>query len=190
MKRIILVVILALFCTSELSSQQRRLQQRRSRAIIDGDTVLVVDLPTVPVFAVPIDRHKHRRLIRNVKVAYPIAKEASKKLNQVETNLKKLGSRRAQNRYLERVEDELVAEYTPVLSKMTYSQGKVLIKLIDRETQRSSYTILRSLRGNFSAFFWQATARLFGANLKEEYDKEGDDALIEKIIILYEAGVL
>ena len=73
---------------------------------------------------------------------------------------------------------------------MTLSQGKLLIKLIDRETDQTSYDLVKQLRGGFRAFFWQQASRLFGANLKDTYDAEGDDQIIEELIMLYEAGLL
>ena len=73
---------------------------------------------------------------------------------------------------------------------MTISQGRILIKLIDRETRNTSYTLIRDYRGKFSAAFWQGIARFFGTNLKEEYDPYGEDALIEAIIKEIDAGRL
>lgn len=73
---------------------------------------------------------------------------------------------------------------------MTLSQGKLLIKLIDRETDQTSYELVKELRGGFRAVFWQSIARLFGANLKDTYDKEGEDMMVEELIRLYEAGLL
>ena len=130
------------------------------------------------------DRHAP---LRNVKKVYPIAIAAREKLRETEEHLLTLKSKRAQQAYIKQVEKELKAEYTPVLKRMTFSQGKILIKLIDRETDRTSYELVR---GSFSAFFWQGVARIFGANLKDRYDKEGEDKIIEQIIMLYEAGLI
>ena len=88
------------------------------------------------------------------------------------------------------MEKELVKRYTPVLERMTRSQGLVLIKLIDREVNRTAFQLLEDYRSKFSARFWNTIGRLFKANLKAGYDPEGEDALIEQIIILYEAGLL
>ena len=95
------------------------------------------------------------------------------------------------NYNLKELEKELVERYTPILEKMTYSQGKILIRLIDRETERTSYELLEEFRGKFAAKFWNTIARIFRANLKQEYDPtQGEDKLIEQIINLYEAGLL
>jgi SOS response regulatory protein OraA/RecX len=81
-------------------------------------------------------------------------------------------------------------EYTPVLKHMTRTQGRVLLKLIDRETKYTAYEILREFRGGFVAGFWQSVSRIFGQNLKSEYDREGDDKVLEQIVLYYEAGLL
>ncbi len=93
-----------------------------------------------------------------------------------------------QKKYVKGVEDDLKRQYTPILKRMSMYQGIVLLKLIDRETGSSSYGLVKELRGGFSALFWQGIARVFGANLKLEYDKDGDDKIIEELIILYESG--
>jgi pyruvate dehydrogenase complex dehydrogenase (E1) component len=76
------------------------------------------------------------------------------------------------------------------LRKLTFSQGRLLIKLIDRETGDTSYKLIKELKGGFSAFMWQSVARIFGSNLKSEYEMEGDDAMIERIIIMIDNGML
>ena len=159
---------------------------------VDGETVLHYRMNAVPVYArLLIDRQKNARLIRNVKLVYPIALYANRKLLEMESVLATMGGdRRAQERYTKEVEKELKEQYTPIIKKMSFSQGKVLIKLIDRQTGQTSYELVREMRGKFSAFFWQNLGRLFGMNLKTEYDAEGDDQLIEQIIRYHEAGVL
>ena len=88
------------------------------------------------------------------------------------------------------MERQLKKKYTPVLHRMTFSQGKLLIKLIDRETGHTSYALVKELRNGFSAFLWQNVGRIFGMNLKDTYDATGDDQFIEMLIRLYEAGYL
>ena len=156
-----------------------------------GDTLINFRMNPVPFYSnILIDRDKHRRLIRNVKIVYPIARYANDKLIEMEATLGTIKNKRDQERYTKEVERELKELYTPVIKKMSFSQGKVLIKLIDRETGHTSYQLVKDLRGNFSAFFWQNLGRLFGMNLKDTYDPEGDDQLIEQIITYYEAGLL
>ena len=91
---------------------------------------------------------------------------------------------------MKKVEKDVFAEYEDDMRDMTITQGRLLIKLIDRETQNTSYTLIKDYRGKFSAAFWQGIARIFGTNLKEEYDPYGDDVLIESIIQEIDAGRL
>ncbi|GHV00763.1 hypothetical protein FACS1894159_07190 [Bacteroidia bacterium] len=162
--------------------------------VIDGDTVAQKVFMPVYCFSSRKGRgvkgQDVQRLIRNVKKVYPIAREANRRLRDVEDHLLTLKTTREQDRYIKSVERDLKEEYTPVLKNMTFSQGKILIKLIDRETDNTSYELVRQLRGNFSAFFWQSIARIFGANLKDTYQRDGEDKLIEEIITLYEAGLI
>lgn len=157
----------------------------------NGDSVACFQMTPVPVFSrVLIDWNKHRRLIRNLKVVYPIAKFANDKLREMEVELEKIPNKRDQEKYVKAVEKELKQQYTPILKKMSFSQGKILIKLIDRETGRTSFQLVKDMRGNFSAFFWQNLGRIFGMNLKDTYDPEGEDKVLEQLIHLYEAGLL
>lgn len=155
-----------------------------------GDTVPLVKLMPVYCFRKKADMRKYYKLIAIVKSVYPIAKTANEKLQQMEAHMATLPNDHQRNAYAKKVEKELKEEYTPILKKMTFSQGKVLIKLIDRETSRTSYQLVKEIRGGFTAFFWQGIARIFGANLKDQYDKEGEDRAIEQIILLYEAGLI
>ncbi len=158
--------------------------------IIDGDTVIKVSILPVYVFRKPKDMRRYQKLVRNVKIVYPYAKQARAYLDTLEAEILKINNPKERARFAKAMEKEIVRKYRPVLEQMTFSQGKILIKLIDRETERTSYQILKQFRGGFVAGFWQTIARIFKANLKDEYDKEGDDQLIEQIIILYEAGLL
>lgn len=167
-----------------------------ARAIIlDGDTIWVADLDEVYIF--PTKRFKNRRerrrytrLIHNVKKAYPWARMAGRKLAEVEIHMATLETEKQQKEYIRVVEKELLGDYKHDLKKLTVTQGRILIKLIDRETGDTSYELVKELRGNLSAALWQALARLFGSNLKSKYDAGGEDRLIEEIIILIENGQL
>ena len=88
------------------------------------------------------------------------------------------------------MEKELFKEYKPELKKLTFSQGKLLIKLIDRECNQSSYNLLKAFLGSFRAGFWNLFAGMFGTSLKTEYDPEGKDFMIERIVVLVENGLL
>jgi hypothetical protein len=161
------------------------------REVVDGDTLYVYQMTPLPIFARPFDTSGNERLIRNLKIVYPIAKFANNKLREMERVLATMeGQPRKQQQYIKQVEKELKEQYTPILKRMSFSQGKILIKLIDRETGHTTYNLVKEMRGNFSAFFWQNLGKLFGMNLKATYDKEGEDRLIERLIILYEAGLI
>ncbi len=162
-----------------------------TREVENGDTTYVYHMRAIPVFARIMDIRGNERLIRNLKIVYPIAQYANRKLREMEATLATMeGNRRAQERYTKQVEKELKEQYTPIIKRMSFSQGKILIKLIDRETGSTSYDLVRELRGGFSAFFWQNLGRVFGMNLKTTYDATGEDQLIERLIILFEAGLI
>ena len=163
--------------------------------VIDGDTLWVADLDEVYIFPTRKfknrrERRRYTRLIHNVKRVYPWAKLAGEKLAEVETVMDTLETEKEQRQYIKQVEDEMLRDYKEDLKKLTITQGRILIKLVDRETGDTSYELVRELRGNLSAAFWQALARLFGSNLKSEFDAEGEDRLIEEIVVLIENGQL
>ncbi len=159
------------------------------KVVFDGDTMPMITMRPVIVYA-RLDLSQHARLIRNLKKVYPIAKFANMKLQEMEATLATIDNPRQQEQYAKRIEQELKDQFTPLIRQMSFSQGRILIKLIDRETGRTSYRLVQELRGNFTAFFWQGLARLFGNNLKSQYDAEGEDRLIEQLIHLYEVGLI
>jgi hypothetical protein len=163
--------------------------------VIDGDTLWVAELDEVYIFPTKKfknrrERRRYTRLIYNVKKAYPWAKLAGEKLAEVEVHLLSLETEKEQKAYMKQVEQELLKDYKDDLKKLTITQGRILIKLVDRETGDTSYELVEDLRGKLSAIFWQALARLFGSNLKSVYEPEGEDHLIEEIVVLIENGQL
>lgn len=130
-------------------------------------------------------------MIRDIRKVYPYAKEAGKKLEAYAPILDSLtDNRKEQKVYFQIIEDGLMSQYGDELKKLNTRQGRLLIKLVDRECNRSSYEILRNFRGSFSAFFWQGIARIWGYNLKTEYDYEGEDKHMEMIVSAIESGQL
>lgn len=193
-KKIILILIL-LASTTLIIAQERSKWSIRGGVIggievEDGDTIQKVNILPIYAFTKPKDMRQYQRLVNNVKKVYPYAKEARMYLDSLNMAYENAGSNRKKDEISRNLEKTIVKKYTPVLMKMTRSQGKILIKLIDRETSYTAYNLVDEYRGSFSAKFWNTIARVFKANLKEGYDKEGEDALIEQIIILYEAGLL
>lgn len=163
--------------------------------IIDGDTVPVKYLPYVTIveerrFVSENERKRWERLKYNVKKVYPYAKLAGQLLDKYQVQLDTVQSERQRRKYFKQIEEELKAEFDDDLRSMTSTQGRILIKLIDRETGDSSYEIVQEFRGNLSAFFWQGLSRMFGQDLKSRYDPYGEDAEIENIIHLIEAGAI
>lgn len=156
----------------------------------NGDSIAVIHMLPVYVFNRGIDRRRWYKLVQAVKKVYPVAQAARQKMADMEDELARLPTKKAQKAYIKSVYDEIKGEYTPVLKHMTRTQGRVLLKLIDRETDYTAYEILREFRGGFVAGFWQTVSRIFGQNLKSEYDKEGEDRMIEQIVVYYEAGLL
>jgi hypothetical protein len=135
-------------------------------------------------------RKEYNRLVRNVKKTLPIAKEVNRAIIETYEYLQTISNEKEKEKHLKLVEKSIKEQYTPIMKKMTFSQGKLLIKLINRETDSSSYELIKAFLGPFKAGFYQAFASLFGASLKKEYHPENEDAMIERIVLLVENGQL
>ncbi len=163
--------------------------------VVDGDTIPYYELSTINVAATRMflserDKRRFDKLVKNVKKVYPYAKLAGLKLRQYNDILAKAPSDAERRKIMKRAEKEIKDEFGSDLKNLTFSQGKILIKLLYRETGSSSYALVQELRGKFTAFFYQAFARLFGYNLKITYDPEGEDKSIEIIVGLIEKGLI
>jgi hypothetical protein len=134
--------------------------------------------------------YRYQRLIYNLKKVYPYSRVVRAKLGAINAELEKIPYERDRKKYLRKVEKDVFGEYEDDVRDMTITQGRLLIKLIDRETLNTSYDLIRQYRGTLSAAFWQSIARIFGTNLKEEYDPYGEDAIIEIILHEIESGNL
>lgn len=164
--------------------------------ILDGDTIPLVYLREVNVYSSGMlltakEIKKNAKMIRNVRMMLPYAKEAKRRLDALEVEISNL-PKKQRKAAIKKAEQQLKADYKDQLSKYTFSQGLVLIKLIDRETSRTAYSLVGELRGSFRAGLYQALARLFGYNLKTKYDPQHDkkDELMERIIVSIERGQL
>lgn len=166
------------------------------RAFVDNfDTIPHLQLPEVVVFSWldfsrERDFRRHQRLIHNVKKVYPYARLAGIKLREYEKVLQAASSDRERRRIMKQAEREIKEQFEGELKELTFTQGRILIKLIDRETRETSYTLLRELRGDVTAFFYQGFARIWGYNLKTKYDPNGEDEMIELIVRMIESGQL
>lgn len=132
----------------------------------------------------------YMRLVKNVKTVLPIAKEANMIMMETAEYLETLPNKKAKDEHMKRVEQSIMNQYKPKMKKLTYSQGKLLIKLIYRESHSSSYELIQAFLGPVRAGFYQAFAWVFGASLKKEYDPEGIDRLTERVVLLVESGQL
>lgn len=166
-----------------------------SARVIDGDTLLIIELEPVDVVASRVfdsrlEAWRYNRLVRNVKAAYPFAKLAGEMFEEYGEYIMSLESDRERRRFTREMEREIREELEDDLKRLTVTQGFILIKLIDRETRHTTYEILKDYRGAFSAIFWQSLSRLFGLSLRTEYDPYGSDRMIEEIVQMIEAGQL
>ena len=160
-----------------------------------GDSIQYMEMNNVYVFPPVVFENKkqqgaYMRLVKNVKTVLPIAKEAKMIMMETAEYLETLPDAKAREEHLARVEKSIMQEYKPRMKKLTYSQGKLLIKLIYRESHSSGYELIQAFLGPMRAGFYQAFAWAFGASLKKEYDPEGIDRLTERVVLMVEAGQL
>lgn len=204
MKLFTAILILFVY-VSDATAQTDSLKQRndtlQGRSFLlqkvnrNGVTLPEVEIKEVTVYAHPrfprkSDFRKYERLIYNLKKVYPYSLIVRSRLSMVDSDMRNIDNENDRKEYLKKVEKDVFAEYEGAVRDMTITQGRLLIKLIDRETQNTSYTLIQDYRGKLAAAFWQGIARIFGTNLKEEYDPYGEDALIESIILEIDAGNL
>ena len=163
--------------------------------VYEGDTIPYIKLPTVYVFK-PL-KFKNRRqmnqyykLVRDVKKVLPIANEVNRAIIETYEYLQTIPDEKARQKHLKLVEKSVKEQYTPRMKKLTFAQGKLLIKLVDRQTNSTGYELVKAFLGPFRAGFYQAFAALFGASLKKQYDPTGEDALTERVVLLVESGQL
>lgn len=163
------------------------------KALYDGDSIMYMEMSNVYVYPPPSFKNKRQqvrymRLVRNVKTVLPIAKEVNQIIIETYEYLQTLPDDESRKAHMKKVEKSIFKEYKPRMKKLTYSQGKLLIKLIYRECNSSSYDILRAFLGPVRAGFWQAFSSVFGASLRKEYEPDGVDRLTERVVLMVEAG--
>lgn len=167
----------------------------RAKVLENGDTIPVIPLKGIEVYAIKKftskkEEERNQKLIRNVKKVYPYAKLAGEKLLTYNSLLVNARNDRERKTIMKKVEQEIKDKYGEELKSLSFSQGKILIKLIHRETKNTSFDLVKDYRGSFVAFFYQSFARIFGYNLKVEYDPYGEDRNIETIVQMLESGAL
>lgn len=164
--------------------------------IIEGnDTLIHKNIGEVRVFPQrkfknQRQRRRYSRYIQKVKKVYPLAVEARDLLAKYEPEYDALDNRRDRRKLMKNLEKELLAKHKEELKRWSISDGRILLKLINRETNRTPYSLIKDFRGDFSAVFWQGIARIFSNNLKSGYDAEEEDRILEEIVSLIEAGYL
>ena len=202
MKRIVILLLTLVMCVPAFCAgaddddkQQRVLVALAT--IIDGDTVPTFEMMEVTIYGRSIypsarKQRKYDKLTRNVQKMYPIALEVKAILVETYLYMQTLQDDEARKEHLEKVEKGVWDQYYPIMRRCTLSQGKLLIKLIDRECNQTSYDLIKAFIGGFKAKFYQTFAALFGASLKKEYDPEHDDedAMIEEIIWMIDNDML
>lgn len=160
-----------------------------------GDTIAMFNLNPVYVFA-PMkfkdekQRQAYSKLVRDVRIAYPYARKIAEAVIETYEYMQTLPTDKERQKYLEDVQKFMTSEYKPKLKKMTKAQGKILIKLVDRECNTSSYNIVKALLGSFKAGVYNAFAGLFGNSLKAEYEPDGRDSEIENIVVQIKQGTI
>jgi len=208
MRRIV-TIILAMAVGQQVLAQEQRLTAEQVLAEMDsptfvptvkvgkvlheGDSIQYMEMNNVYVYPQLTFKNKkqaesYMRLVKNVKTVLPIAKEARQMLIETTEYLETLPNDKAKEEHIKRVEDDIFRTYKPKMKKLTYSQGKLLIKLIDRECHSTGYDMIKAFMGPLRAGFWQVFAWGFGASLKKEYDAKGVDRLTERVVLMVEAG--
>jgi IS30 family transposase len=198
---ILFILCFVVDATGQIDSLKQKNDTLQGRSYLiqkvdrNGQVLPEVEIKAVTIYAHPTftkksDFRKYERLVYNLKKVYPYAVVVRKRLSTVDAEMANMVTDKERREYLKKVEKDVFAKYEGDIREMTITQGRLLIKLIDRETRNTSYVLIKDYRGKFAAAFWQGIARIFGTNLKEEYDPYGEDVIIESIITEIEAGRL
>lgn len=177
----------------EFSGEKPKVLYKVYAEVVNGDTIPSIRFQEVVIFGEYAYKNRKQyeawtRTKYNVKKVYPYAILAAAKLKEYNVILEKMPNEKMKKSYMKVIEKELKAEFEDELKDLSITQGRILLKLIDRETGNTSFDLVKELRGGFQAFMWQSVARIFGSNMKTEYDPTGEDIMIERAIKLIEAG--
>ncbi|MEY8708448.1 DUF4294 domain-containing protein [Bacteroides faecichinchillae] len=189
------MTMFAMFCSLHVQAQEKQSINGYlvPMCIYEGDTIPWIQLRPVYIFRPLIFKNRkeeieYNRLVRNVKKVYPISKEIHRAIIETYEYLQTLPNEKARQKHIKRVEKGLKEQYTAQMKKLSFAQGKLLIKLVDRQSNQTSYELVKAFMGPFKAGFYQTFASLFGASLKKEYDPLGEDKLTERIVLMVESG--
>ncbi|MDE6140187.1 MAG: DUF4294 domain-containing protein [Alistipes sp.] len=193
MRRFSIILCMVVFVCTDVFAQSVRVRGASRvewERVGAGDSVLHITSLPVYIFNRKADLRRHQKMIRAVKKVYPLAVEAARRMENLDDTLSAMDRRKDRRQYTRAIEKALKEELSPVLFKMTRYEGRILLKLLDRQTDHTAYRIIQEFRSGFTAGFWQMIAKIFGNDLKMRYDPEGEDAMLEQIVRYYEAGLL
>lgn len=205
MVRFIIVLSFGLLCAMQCAAQNTDVSDADKAGVLEpmvkvgkvldegGDSIQYVEVGNVYVYPEPVfknakQRAVYNRLVSNVKKVLPIAKEVNRIIIETYEYLQTLPDKKARDAHMKLVEKSIRKEYTPRMKKLSYQQGKLLIKLVYRECNSSSYQLIQAFLGPIRAGFYQAFAALFGASLTKKYDPKGIDRLTERVVLMVESG--
>ena len=181
------ILLLVLFLSFNCIVQAQEKPSIKEFTIVGEDTIIISKVPEVEILAFKDYDEKLRYFIlkRKVLKVYPYAIKAKAKLTAIQIGLDSIPKRRHKKRYTKEIASWVKDEYAQQLKQLTMSEGRILVKLVYRETRFTSYELVKSYRGRFNAFFWQTLAKLYENDLKAKYDpiSNREDMLIEHIIL-------
>lgn len=191
MVRIFFVILWVLFYANALKAQQIVVPA----TVVHGDTLPHLNLEEVNVFGKKLNKRQYRcytqkqeRLEYNVRKVYPYAQIAARKIREIDTRISTVSDRKKRKQIIKEEYGEMMKTFKKPLMKLTITQGRILIRLIYRETNNSAFAHIKEYKGSVNAYFWQSLALLFGNNLKADYEPYGKDADIEEIVLAIRRG--
>lgn len=181
--------------SSEIAALPIEVFVSKHRVAYKGDSIVQVITPTFYKYAPQTfrsarERERYNRLVQNVRKLLPLAKLARLTVIETYDYLQTLPDEASRRRHLQAVEEGLKRQYAPVVRRMSRSQGRLFVKLIDRECGQTGYSIAQAFIGSFKAGVYQGVAFVFGQSLTRRYDPEGEDRQVERVIRLMESGQL
>lgn len=195
--KVFIALCITLLCSLHGKAQQEVTinGQKVPACIYQGDTIPCLQIRNIYIypeikFKNEKQKKAYNKLVRDVKKTLPFARIINQTILETYEYLETLPDKKSKDEHIKRVEKGLKEQYTPMMKKLTFSQGKLLIKLVDRECNQSTFELVKAFMGPFKAGFYQTFAAIFGASLKKEYDPEGVDKLTERVVLLVENGQL
>lgn len=191
MVRIFFVILWVLFYANALKAQQIVVPA----TVVHGDTLPHLNLEEVNVFGKKLNKRQYRRYTRrqerleyNVRKVYPYAQIAARKIREIDTRISTVSDRKKRKQIIKEEYGEMMKTFRKPLTRLSITQGRILIRLIYRETNNSAFAHIKEYKGSVNAYFWQSIALLFGNNLKADYEPYGKDADIEEIVLAIRRG--